>query len=39
MRWEADEISIPSKVIPKLAALLETTPEHLMGWDRKATAA
>lgn len=28
---------IPSKYIPTLAALLETTPEHLMGWDRNSS--
>ena len=34
-RWEAGETPVPSTVIPALAALLDVTPEYLMGWDRE----
>jgi transcriptional regulator with XRE-family HTH domain len=33
-RLEDPRTVIPSKYIPALAQLLETTADHLMGWDR-----
>lgn len=38
-RWEANEVLIPSKHIPTLAAFLGVEPAHLMGWDREKAAA
>jgi transcriptional regulator with XRE-family HTH domain len=35
-RWEIGRTSIPSDLIPRLAARFGVEPAHLMGWDRKA---
>lgn len=33
-RWESGEVPVPVDFVPRLAALFDVTPEHLMGWDR-----
>jgi len=33
-RWESGDIEkVPIDVVKQLAITLQTTPEHLMGWD------